>query len=262
MEIVSKLLFLKKRAGLTSKQISERSGIPIGTLNKLYSGATKNPSLQAVSQIAAVFGVPTRYFTDDSIAPDHLVASVGEDTGTFGISPREYEWLCSIRRLPEGERRTFEVLLETFRQLYPVSADTSHHINLFCYFPTSPGVHGTLAQSTNLRQITVPRSHVSAQSDFAILLSSKALEPLYSHNIILGVRRESVLSDDIGVFLLNGQGYVRIYQCAHGVRKLVTINRNINNVTVRKQDDLHCLGRVVGLLHPLHPLLECSSPCH
>ena len=34
---------LKKETGMTNAQISELSGIPVSTVNKIFSGATQNP---------------------------------------------------------------------------------------------------------------------------------------------------------------------------------------------------------------------------
>ena len=34
---------MKKQAGLTNQEIADLSGIPVSTVNKIFSGATKNP---------------------------------------------------------------------------------------------------------------------------------------------------------------------------------------------------------------------------
>ena len=36
---------IKKNSGMTIEQISEVSGVPKGTLNKLFAGQTKDPSV-------------------------------------------------------------------------------------------------------------------------------------------------------------------------------------------------------------------------
>ena len=36
----------KKKMGLTTEDLSRLSGVPIGTLNKILSGATKDPKLE------------------------------------------------------------------------------------------------------------------------------------------------------------------------------------------------------------------------
>lgn len=42
---------LKKNSGMTIEQIALSSGVPKGTLNKLFAGQTKDPQLSTVSKI-------------------------------------------------------------------------------------------------------------------------------------------------------------------------------------------------------------------
>lgn len=46
----------KKESGKTIKQVSEESGIPIGTLNKLFAGQTQNPKLDTVREVVHALG--------------------------------------------------------------------------------------------------------------------------------------------------------------------------------------------------------------
>lgn len=47
---------MKKSSGLTLEQISQKSGIPKGTLNKLFSGQTKDPQLSTVAAVVHCMG--------------------------------------------------------------------------------------------------------------------------------------------------------------------------------------------------------------
>ena len=47
----------KKRMGLTTEELSKLSGVPVGTLNKILSGATKDPKLETLKAIARVLGL-------------------------------------------------------------------------------------------------------------------------------------------------------------------------------------------------------------
>lgn len=47
---------IMKIRGLGNKELSEKSGIPLGTLNKILYGDTKNPSLESMQSIARVLG--------------------------------------------------------------------------------------------------------------------------------------------------------------------------------------------------------------
>ena len=55
------LIQFKKDSGKTILQISQESGVPLGTLNKLFAGQTKDPKLQTVSSIVHALG----YTLDD-----------------------------------------------------------------------------------------------------------------------------------------------------------------------------------------------------
>ena len=57
----SALVELKKKSGKTLKQISEESKVPLGTLNKLFSGQTKDPKLDTVQAVVHAWG----YTLDD-----------------------------------------------------------------------------------------------------------------------------------------------------------------------------------------------------
>ena len=46
---LEKIAEYKKKLGLTTEELSEKSGVPLGTLNKILSGATKDPNLKRLS---------------------------------------------------------------------------------------------------------------------------------------------------------------------------------------------------------------------
>ena len=64
---LEKIAEYKKALGLTTDELSQRSGVPIGTLNKILSGATKDPKLETLKSIARVLGLSLNDF-DDTVA--------------------------------------------------------------------------------------------------------------------------------------------------------------------------------------------------
>lgn len=71
----------KKKLGLTTEELSKLSGVPIGTLNKILSGATKDPKLETLKSIARVLGLTLNDF-DDNNAPTTLAAHFDGDEYT------------------------------------------------------------------------------------------------------------------------------------------------------------------------------------
>lgn len=55
---------MKRRSGKTTEQISDESGIPKGTLNKLFAGQTKDPQYSTIYAVVHSLG-----YTVDDLAP-------------------------------------------------------------------------------------------------------------------------------------------------------------------------------------------------
>ena len=76
---LEKISEYKKKLNLTTEELSERSGVPVGTLNKILSGATKDPKLETLKSIAKVLGLTLNDFDD---RPTHLAAHFDGDEFT------------------------------------------------------------------------------------------------------------------------------------------------------------------------------------
>lgn len=63
LEIINEL---RKSKGLTSEQLSNQSGVPIGTLNKILSGVTKDPKLETLKALAKVLDCSLNDFDDNN----------------------------------------------------------------------------------------------------------------------------------------------------------------------------------------------------
>lgn len=67
---------LKKNSGMTIEQIALSSGVPKGTLNKLFAGQTKDPQLSTVSAVVHCMGYTLDDLSDDTVSGKaHLTPS-------------------------------------------------------------------------------------------------------------------------------------------------------------------------------------------
>ena len=71
---LEKIAEYKKKLGLTTEELSIKSGVPVGTLNKILSGATKDPKLETLKAIARVLGLSLNDFDDESRNPSTIAA--------------------------------------------------------------------------------------------------------------------------------------------------------------------------------------------
>lgn len=98
------LKLMKEKSGMTTREISEKSGIPEPTLEKLFAGATKEPKLKTMQQLVHFLG----YTLDDldkkeentEKSPSTAEAVPGEDH----ISMEESnQLLVALGLIKEGE---------------------------------------------------------------------------------------------------------------------------------------------------------------
>ncbi len=70
----------KKDLHLTNQELAERSGVPLGTINKIFSGATKSPKYNTMQALETVLGM---YFYYDADGP--YISYVKEARGSYDI---------------------------------------------------------------------------------------------------------------------------------------------------------------------------------
>ena len=248
MSVVEKLAYLKRKQKMNSEDLAECSGVPIGTLNKILSGATKNPALKNMYAIANTFNVPVRYLIDDSIPVDCDMKAFSEYEGLLNVTKDELELLSKYRRLPDHDRCTFELLLDDFLLRLPQEPAAAADRKLLCYVPVANGLRGTYGDALELKYLTAAPDPVSSQSDFAVMLTGQSMEPVYGAGTVLGVRRTMAKHNQLGVFLLNREGFIRKLYQRRDVHKLVATNVRLRDIPIREEDELRCLGVVVGAL--------------
>lgn len=89
---VERLNQMKREVGLTLEEISLKSGISKGTLNKIFAGQTRDPQLSNIRAIVHALGF-TLDDLDDSAAD-----------AIFTVSGAEREMIEKFRALPEQEK--------------------------------------------------------------------------------------------------------------------------------------------------------------
>jgi len=85
--------------------------------------------------------------------------------------------------------------------------------------------------------------NVPQGADFALAVRGNSMEPMYSDDDIVFVKTNVIVeSGQIGVFCLNGEGYLKMLQG----NKLVSLNRDYDPIVIEEWDTFFCVGRVIG----------------
>lgn len=73
MPLQNQLLQLKRRRGLTTEALSARSGVPVGTINKLLNGETRNPTARTLHRLAEALNCPYELLLGEAPLPGNLL---------------------------------------------------------------------------------------------------------------------------------------------------------------------------------------------
>ena len=69
------------------------------------------------------------------------------------------------------------------------------------------------------------------------------MEPVYYDGDIVLVReQETIEMGQIGIFILDGSGYIKKYCVDH----LVSLNEDYDDIPLSDYEDVRCSGRVIG----------------
>ena len=82
-------------------------------------------------------------------------------------------------------------------------------------------------------------------ADFAVRVSGDSMEPRFkSGDIVLVHSTPSVEIGQIGIFILNGQAFIK--ELGNG--ELISLNSKYEPIKVKKEDSIYCQGRVIKVL--------------
>ena len=237
-----KLKEIKAQSGMTAKELSERSGIPLGTLNKLLSGITEEPKVSVAIALCEALGT-----TLSAVVGERSDMLTGEDERKLLSDYRSLDahGRALVRTVAEMESNRTADLREPGeeRSVRPAEASEGAVITLPLYYlPTSAGT-GAFLDNSDYETIDVKAGFSSEQADFALRVSGNSMEPRFrSGDIVLVRQQSSVLFGELGIFIGDGEGFFKRFM---GDR-LHSLNPEYADISLRRFTDFLCCGKVVG----------------
>jgi len=265
---LDRIKLLKNERKMTNDQLSERSGIPLGTLSKILAGMSDSPKLSTIVAICSALDCSVEY----------IVSGAVENTNNYTLNPEEIRLIEDFRRLDSFGRDLVEIVIakeserlgafaaadvsepvaspvkkERARVLQPIrtagryageSVRTGKRSILLYELPVSAGV-GVYLDEASAESISVPDNEKTIDADYALRISGNSMEPKYHDGDILLVRNtDSVDVGELGIFLLDGCGFFKVF----GGDRLLSLNPDYSPILLKDFADVQCKGQVVGRL--------------
>ena len=84
---------------------------------------------------------------------------------------------------------------------------------------------------------------VPSNADFALRVRGDSMSPMYNDDDVVFIKAGVLVeSAQIGVYVLNGECYMKILQG----NKLISLNAEYDPITINESDSFFCAGRVIG----------------
>lgn len=106
---------------------------------------------------------------------------------------------------------------------------------------------GAFLDEGSFETVSFPESSIPQGAEFGVRVSGDSMEPVYHDGQIVWVRRCQMLrSGEVGVFLYDGSGYMKVYTEREAQPVLVSYNQRYAPIPVKAELDFRIAGRVLN----------------
>ena len=240
MDWLENLRALKTASQMTTREISRASGLPEPTLEKIFSGQTKNPGVATVRQLVHSLG----YTLADLDAASHAEKAPS-------LSDEAYQIAEDCLRLDNPGRYTVRAVLDAELKRVGEEAPPAPKIEYIRHYFTAAAA-GYAAPIEGEDYELFPRdSSTPAKADFSISITGDSMEPYIHDGQTVYVQRDSSLREfDVGIFFVDGDVYCKQWcEDYAGTLHLLSANpaREDANIAIHRNSgrSVVCFGKVL-----------------
>ena len=235
MSIGTKISEIRKSKKMKIETLSQKSGVPISTLKKILSGATKDPQIDTIKAIARALECTLEDFDDNSNLKNY--------------SAVEKKLIADYRKLDDHSKEVVQVVIrKELERNIPSEPNYDNIIPIKKYqvpyydMPVSAGTGNPLDEEYP-EKIDLAEQPPKG-TDFIVRVSGDSMEPTYHDGDKLFVKEQpSIEIGDIGIFVVNGNAYVKEL----GIDKLISHNEKYPDIIINEYITSKCCGKVLGI---------------
>ena len=235
MSIGTKISEIRKSKKMKIETLSQKSGVPISTLKKILSGATKDPQIDTIKAIARALECTLEDFDDNSNLKNY--------------SAVEKKLIADYRKLDDHSKEVVQVVIrKELERNIPSEPNYDNIIPIKIYqvpyydMPVSAGTGNPLDEEYP-EKVDLTEQPPKG-TDFIVRVSGDSMEPTYHDGDKLFVKEQpSIEIGEIGIFVVDGNAYVKEL-C---VDRLISHNEKYSDIIINEYIRNECCGKVLGI---------------
>ncbi len=239
MAYTDRMKTARKEKGLTQEQLATMIGVGKSTYNG-YEKGNSEPSMLTFAKIIQALDIDANYLFQDEMAL--RIA--------HSVSPAEMEHIKKYRGLDDRGKRIVDTVLghemERMKEIRRARVGRKNNmIPLSRSLQSFSAGTGVYLGPEEMETIYVQENELTRRASFCGAVSGDSMEPVYHDGDILLVEGcEDIPLGQIGVFSVNGDGYVK----KRGNGELISLNPAYDSIPLT--EDSWCNGLVIGVLDP------------
>ena len=223
---------IRKRRGLTQKQLSELTGLKQNTISNHENG---NRSIDEVDIHV--------YSNALGVSPKELFDSYKESSNNL---TEIYNQLNSDRQTKVYDFATEQ--LNEQNNVVNINDYIEEETNWYevkFYASISAGT-GLYLDDEQVETINFGADMVPSDTDFCLKVNGDSMEPMFHDGDYVFIKRETDFRNGtIGAVIVNGEAYLKKIYITDNSIKLVSLNKKYKDITVIQDDNLKYVGTVV-----------------
>ena len=231
---------MKEQSGMTTKEIARQSGIPEPTLEKLFSGATKDPKLPTMQKLVHFFGRTLDDLDDTPTANKKAPPYSSEAMKLAGDYDKMDRHGREIVRLI-ADKELERIQTESTKKENPPEEERVVRFSVPGYsMPMSAGTGEEAGQEypENYTLVKEPPRGTS----YIARVSGHSMEPTFNDGNLLFVHAcDEIPVGKIGAFFMDGQQWIK--ELGDGA----LISHNPEYAPRLMKEDIRCQGLVLGV---------------
>lgn len=227
---------LRKNKKMTQKELSKLTGFKQNTISNHENGK-RSLDEDDIQIYAQALNVSPQYLfnklNNKEVTTQYPLLSQITDTAAKLHEPRQKKVLSFTQdQLDEQEGNSINNILS--------------YSDFTCYGAVSAGTGEWLGEEYK-EEVTLPASIVPNQAfDFVLRVNGNSMEPLFKDDEYIFVRKtEDIRNGQIGVFVVDGEAYLKKAYLEKDCLRLVSLNKNYEDLLFNGQNDIKLVGVVV-----------------
>ncbi|MGM7557107.1 helix-turn-helix domain-containing protein [Aerococcus christensenii] len=227
--------YFRKQNNLTMEELGKKLGKAKSSISRWISGE-RYPKIEEIEQIANFFNtdVYTLIFGFDykeNIFPTPLLTQITDTAAKLHTLRQKKVLTFAQDQLDEQEGNSINIL---------------SYSDFTCYGAVSAGT-GEWLEDEYKEEVSLPTSIVPKHHfDFVLRVNGNSMEPLFKNREYVFVKKiDEVRSGQIGVFIVDGEAYLKKAYIEKDHLRLVSLNKAYDDLLFDSLNDIKVVGTII-----------------